>query len=38
MKAFENSTVCSKSSQVSQQNWHEYCEQATQRCVFQVRL
>jgi hypothetical protein len=25
-------------SQVSQQNFHECCEQATQRCVFQVRL
>ena len=23
---------------VSQQNFHECCEQATQRCVFQVRL
>jgi hypothetical protein len=31
-----SATVCSKSSQVSQQNFHECCEQATQRCVFKV--
>ena len=31
-------SLLSKSSQVSQQNFHECCEQATQRCVFHVRL